>query len=425
MFNNHPRSGANLLRGRAALGAVCLSAGLVIGVVTAAWAAGEAPPTFSASKLLAGFQLQTSYYSVAEEVRNDGFMNHYRVTVNGKTYAISGTALMKERLRELSVLPAMEAVERTDVYKKAVLAAAEGPLRTAKGLVTAPINTVVGVVSGVGTMFSNLGHSLFGGGSNQESGVFKTALGYDEAKRRFAYKFGIDPYTSFEPVSERLSEISWAGVAGSLTVSAAFQGIPTPAKGAVTVTKTANAMNQLVRNSSPAELKEINERILRGMKVNKNVAELFLEHPNFSPTQKTHLVNALATIGAHDRHYFINRAILVQSEEMAFFMRRWAEMIAAYHLKVKPVYRFVRLGRMPAVQHEDGLLVMIIPIDHLAWTDAIAQQYADNVMGTGSVSGITGGQVWIAGSISQPARALLEDHGWKVFENTAEQLRLD
>jgi len=46
-------------------------------------------------------------------------------------------------------------------------------------------------------------------------------------------------------------------------------------------------------------------------------------------------------------------------------------------------------------------------------------------MGPGSVSGITGGQVWVAGSISRQARTLLEDHGWKVFENTAEQLRLD
>ncbi len=74
-------------------------------------------------------------------------MNHYRVAVNGKTYTVAGTALMKERLRELSVLPMMESVERTDVYKKAVIAAAEGPLRADKGLVTAPIDTVAGVVS--------------------------------------------------------------------------------------------------------------------------------------------------------------------------------------------------------------------------------------------------------------------------------------
>ena len=73
MFINHPRSRAYPVRGRAAMAAVCLSAGLVIGGVAAAWAAGDTPPTFSASKLLAGFTLQTSYYAVAEEVRNDGF----------------------------------------------------------------------------------------------------------------------------------------------------------------------------------------------------------------------------------------------------------------------------------------------------------------------------------------------------------------
>ncbi len=41
------------------------------------------------------------------------------------------------------------------------------------------------------------------------------------------------------------------------------------------------------------------------------------------------------------------------------------------------------------------------------------------------VTALTDGQVWIAGSINQQARAVLEDHGWVVNENTADQLRFD
>ena len=388
-------------------------------------AAGEPLPVFRASELLPGQKLSGPAYRVEQRVRNNGFLNIYSVTVDGKSYAVAGDALMRIRLRELAALQRMAQISRTNIYKEAVKKGAMGPLRTAKGLITSPIQTVKGIGSGVATFFKGVGHSIFGGASEQEEGVLKTALGFDIAKRKFAYKFGIDPYTSFAPVKERLNEISWAGVAGGLTVSAAFSAIPGPAGGAMSGTKTGDAMNRLIRDNTPAQLKKANAAKLRLMGVHASVAELFLEHPKYSPTQKTHIVEALALVGAGGRQEFIQRAILVQDETMAFFMRRWAEMFSAYHRRVAQIGRFVRLGMAPFAQRPDGVLVGLFPIDHLAWTDWVARRHASNLKTIRGIPGITGGEIWIAGTISPKARKELEYENWVVKERVRSILGLE
>ncbi len=371
----------------------------------------EPLPTFQTSTILAGARLTGSDFRIGATARNDGFLNHFSVTVDGEVHDVAGNALMKARLAELAALEKMERIKRSDVYIKAVKNAALSPLHAVKNLVTSPAQTVKAIGSGVGTFFRGVGHSLFGGRSEQEDNVLKTMVGLDGAKRKFAYKFGIDPYTSFPPVRERLNEIAWAGVAGNLTLSAAFSAIPGPASGALKATKLAEGMRKVLRDNTPAEFKKINQRKLAGMGVSASIAELFLEHPKFSPTQKTLLVDALARVPADNRGAFIQRAVLVQDETMAFFMRRWAEMIAAYDQRVARVSRFVRLGKMPIAQRKDGVIVATLPIDHLAWSETIARRHGTNMQSISSIPGVTGGEIWIEGTISKQARNALED-GW-------------
>ena len=153
-----------------------------------------------------------------------------------------------------------------------------------------------------------------------------------------------------------------------------------------------------------------------------SISELFLEHPKFSPTQKTLLVDALSRVAASNRGAFIQRAILVQDETMAFFMRRWAEMIAAYHQRVKPLARIVRLGMMPIAQRADGVIVATLPIDHLAWSETIERRHGTNMRSISSIPGVTGGEIWIEGTISGQARAALEAQKWIVRDNVASVL---
>ncbi len=387
--------------------------------------AAETPPTFKAAELLPEASLKGPNYEILPEVRNDGFLNRFSVVVDGQTHAVAGNAVMRERLRELAVLEKMEEIRRSESFQTSLKNAATGPFKTVKGLVTEPVDTVGGIASGVGTFFTGIGHSLFGSPSEQEEGVLKTAVGFAEAKRRLAFQFGIDPYTTFPPVEARLDEIAWASTAGGLTVSVGFAAIPGAAGGVVSGTKTASGMKQLIRDNTPAELKKINAEKLRVMQVNERVAELFLEHPRYSPSMKTVLVEALAQVGAHDRQVFVERAILVQDETMGRFMVRWAEMFAAYHVQVEPVERVVKVGRAPFAQRADGVLVGLLPTDYLAWTADIAGRHATNMKSIRNVSGVTGGELWFTGSISPTARQRLEAENWVVREKVETELGLE
>lgn len=410
-------------------GALALAVATSHSTLAEAQSAGEPPPTFSASDLLGAGRVTGPNYRVARTVRNDGFLNHYAVTVDRKTYAVVGNAMMRARLRELAALRRMDAIKRTSVYAKALKTAALSPLRVAKDLVTKPISTVTGTVkgiaSGIGSIFSGVGQTLFGGRSKHEEGLLKTVGGYNIAKRKFAYRFGIDPYTTFPPVRDRLSEISWAAVAGNLTVTAAFSAVSGGAAVVIKGTKVSGAVRALLRDKSPTDLKEINARRLKRMGVGDRIAGLFLTHPKFLPSVATGLVDALSRVRASNRVVFIERAILVQNETMAFLMWRWAEMFAAYHTRIAPIKRFARLGRMPVAQRADGVLIIAVPIDHIAWTAAIASRHGTNMRSITGISNVTGGEVWIEGSISPKARKALEAQNWVVRDNTRSKLGLE
>jgi len=388
-------------------------------------AAAEETPTLRASQLLGVGRLTGPNYAIMEEVHNDGFLNHYTVIVNGRSYDVAGNALMRERLHELSALQTMNLIEGSSTYTKAVSGAAKGVVTGAKNLVTSPVDTVTGTVKGVGSFFSSIGHSMFGGRSDQEEGVFKTAVGFDAAKRQFAYRLGIDPYTSFPPVKDRLEELSWASTAGNLTVGGAFQALPSPAKGAVSGSKLTTGMNKLLADTTPADLKKRNRERLAKMNVHNSLTDAFLEHPKYSPSVKTLLIDALSRVGIYNRDIFIQRAVLVQSEDMAFHMMRWARMIDAYNTKIQKAQRFVRLGQAPMLQRADGVIVGLFPFDYLAWTDQIANRHATNMKDIPNIQGITGGEIWFEGGVSPQARKALEAQNWVVKENVGVSLGLN
>ena len=159
--------------------------------------------------------------------------------------------------------------------------------------------------------------------------------------------------------------------------------------------------------------------------MSRSLRDLFLGHPDYSPSAKTRLVDALARVDATNREAFVQRAIDVRGEAMAFFMQRWSEMIAAYHQNVKPVQRYILLGRMPVVQRGDGVIVAALPIDHLAWTKDISNRHATNMQSISGITGITGGEIWIEGSISSSARQALEKQNWVVQEYAAKRLGME
>jgi hypothetical protein len=397
-----------------------LIAGAPVAAAAEQW---EQVPRFRASSVLPPDLRQGPGWVVEEDVGSDGVNNRYVLRSDAGELAVVSTELLKVRVQELAALAQMEQVKRSGVYSDALKKSATSPLRFAEGLVTSPGETVSGAAQGVGQMFSNIGHAMFGSPSDQEEGVAKAALGVATAKRAFAKQFGVDPYSSNEPMQSRLDELAWAGAAGGLTVGAAFGAIGGPASGVLRGTKMAGGAAALVYDNSPEQLKRLNAAKLAGMGVSKTDVSAFLDHPKYSPTGKTYIVAALERMsGVAQRGIVIDDAVAARTESDAFQWQLQTEMLAAYHKGVAPIARMMSVGGRPAAVTRSGTLVLAVPCDYFVWTQELDSQVKRAAPTPIMPKGITRKEIWFSGQVSPLARSTLQDRRWVVNDQAASRL---
>ncbi len=399
-------------------------AGLLVAVsAPAAAQAFEANPTLRAGDVLPAKLVRGEFHTVDDAVQNDGVMNRYKLRIPQGELNVVGTDRLEIWIEESAALQKMEEVKRSEVFGEALKNSVKAPVKFAGNLVKDPAGTVEDVGKGAGEFFNSIGHSLFGGASEKESGTVETVVGYDAIKRQFAFQFGVDPYTTNELVQERLVELSRAAFAGGVPLKAATMALPTAGAVAIRGTGGAYGLSQLIRDKSPAELKEINGAKLAKMGVPPETATRFLEHPDFSPTKKTIITHMLERLeGVEGRAVFIERAAQAADEPMAFFFQGQAEDMAGYHAKVAPLARLVALRGLVFGQRADGTVVGVFPVDYLTWR----QKSANTVSGLEPDIKKLGGkspQLWVTGSMSPLYRKNMAALGWTVQENARDKLR--
>jgi len=370
--------------------------------------------------------LKGAHHQVLSPAHLDGVIYDYDVKTPQGNLKVDGTERLYVRVDEIAALQKMEELKNSDAFTKALANAAKSPVNFAKDLVTDPIETVGNVASGVGSLFNNVGHALFGDPSEEEDNALKAAIGFDAIKRKTAFKFGVDAYSANPLLQERLKEISWASFAGGLPVKVVFHAVPGKAGTALSVTSFSHGMSKLVADTSPADLKELNQTKLKKMGVSEDVIELFLDHPKFSPTKKTRITGALEKLEpAAGRSAFISVATLTQDEPVAFFLLRQAELMAGYHAKVQKVKRLVRLGKLVFLRRADGGLVGLFPADHLPWLQRAETSFTLIERGVAGLGKIPAKEIWVTGDVSPLFRKNAEAKGWKIETGVRDRLRLD
>jgi len=335
------------------------------------------PPIYlDIGEVLPPHLISGSNYRIKKQVRNDGIINVYQLETIYGNFQVETTPLLLERINELRALEKMEELERTEVFKKALVSGVKAPLKLAGQALQAPIDTAAKIAVGTGNFLSNVGRSIFSSDPHQDN-VLKVAVGYDVAKRQFAYEFGINPYTDFDPVVERLGEISRAAVAGGIVPRAALQAVGGTAGAVVGLTATAKSMKRLVRDNAPAELEKINRKKLMDMGVSDELCDAFLGNYNYDPETATILVGELYSMkGVKGREFFIAAASLAETRTRAYMFRIMASMMAAYH------YNHARIGEVglaagiPYGINGLNMAVLFLPLDYLFWTELVAEKFS-------------------------------------------------
>jgi hypothetical protein len=196
--------------------------------------------------------------------------------------------------------------------------------------------------------------------------------------------------------------------------------IPGGAGMVVSYSKTTQEVGQMVADTTPTELRDANRAKLTAMGVPGGVASTFLDNAFYTPADQTVIVAALSKMsGVKDRHLFVVRAAQAPSRDLAFFMRRRAEMLADHHARVEPFVDFVEVRGFPLNRTRSGKVVALAGLDQLSWTKQASDLVAvvDQDIRQRRLGNVV--EFRIQGTFTPMAKQGLSDRGWKAFEHVA------
>lgn len=372
----------------------------------------ENPPTFSPAQVLPPNLVRSPYHTIVGQVVVDGFLDRYQMQTKYGTFVVEGTDLLRMRVREVAATAHMEDIGGAETLATSVGKTALKPLATAKDLVTAPGKTVTDTVKGVGSWFGRVDASMSATDPGRE-GTVASLTGGSKARRKLAYDFAVDPYTTFDPLDAELRRVASASAIGETATNAGLAFVTGGAGIAISVGGTSGDLRQALLDKTAAELEKMGRPELAAMGVSDDVITAFYANQWLTPTDKAVIVEAMMHLGnAGQREIFVARTAQASNYAEGFAYRRKAELTAAYHQRVSPVRSFINVSGTPLMQTAGGI-VAIVPMDYLYWSPQLE--------GLISSAG-PHGEIWITGSASKLATANLASRGWKLVPKVAGRL---
>lgn len=179
----------------------------------------EASPEVAGAQLAPAALLRGTGYDVAEPVRVDRFMGRFELRSAYGTFQVSGVDMLTVRVHELGAIEELPKVETSGAFTEALAKSVGGTAKFVGTLVSDPGKTVENVAAGAGTVLGRIGYSVRSGVQNAGDAITGSAspkpeqtataaggdeplsftgdpFGYNYARREWAKKLGIDPYTT-------------------------------------------------------------------------------------------------------------------------------------------------------------------------------------------------------------------------------------
>ncbi len=355
---------------------------------------------------------QGSNYTVVGSVRSDGFMHTYSVQTPYGNFRVVGDDLMKQRIQELRALDALEKMSQSDVFAKSFGQAVTAPIRFGADLIMKPGQTIAQSFSGVANMFDQVGTSMANPDSSRDT-LAGSALGVDAARRQFAVALNVDPYTDFEPLAQKLTDIASAAALGGLSVRVALAAIPGGAGMAVSATSGAQSAQDTLRDKTSTQIVQEVRTTLRGLNVPANLISRFVDNRIYTPADLLIIARALSQLNARNTAVFIERAAEARTRDVAYFQRRRAELLAS---STHSITEFVRVAGFPLNGITTGSIVAIFPLDELAWTSISERAFKAATEEIRRRPGTQGAPILATnGIISADAKEELGKLGWRII----------
>ncbi|MBD8877619.1 hypothetical protein [Roseibium polysiphoniae] len=359
-------------------------------------------------------------YLVLSPVRGDGYLRLYEVETDLGIERLSGDGLLELRLHELKVLSAMEKLESDASFLDGLKKAAMRPAEFVESTVSDPVGTAKNTISGVGKMFGRLSRGVeqaVSGEAGSPAELAKSIAGQARARRELAVKLGVDPYTNYKPLSDKLDQAASVSTAGSLTVNALLALVP---GGMISqVAGRAESFRTSLVDSTRAELEQRTADTLREVGVSDNVIDQLLKNPFYTPAERAVIAYHLRQFSMVDGLDILAvKAAAAQGRDEAYFQLRKVVLTLHYHETIAGLASIRQVAGYPIAIRRDGAAALIMPLDMVAWTEATASAFATMNEGLSDLPfPPTAVDFLMTGDITDLAAERIASFGWQITAN--------
>jgi len=244
-----------------------------------------------------------------------------------------------------------------------------------------------------------------------QPGSISDPFGYNAARRDWASKVKIDPYTSNAALSAKLGDVAQASFLGGFAVDVTLGIVIAPVRYA---TEAYEAGTREAYQYPPIDVEMRNEARLKAMGVEGRPARNFLRNRYFTPTLQTALVVALESLGnVEGRGDVILFATNAVSEVQARYVIGSVLLLAQANRTGAALAQLRPLGNVLGASTRDAKLVVAAPFDLVSWIPVV-DQFARRADLAGPAR-----SVLVSGDVTPRARQELAALGWSVSDKLA------
>ena len=377
---------------------------------------------FDPASILTPPMLRGPGYEVTRVSYEPGLLYLYSIKTAAGMVEARGQGMLRKRIHEIETLAALEdaGVQNRDVYVLALANAAEAPAEGGMQFLLHPVRTTTNIPKGMWSMARNYYEMTEAGRTYLEDDYFHELIGFGKAKREWAYRLGLDPYSANPQVQADLDRLAWLSLAGGMSVRLPLIAVPGGASIALTVTNTSDDMKRELRDETPENIRiRSREMLLKNFGVDEVTAAQFVYHPWYSPSQQVEIVDSLAAMDkASNQEAFIALANLADTPEEAYAFSRLALIFLAFDARLGPIEEFFASEGVALAKNARGDIALAFNVDFGFWTEGAARLIGAIDEATSKAEGGAPLRyLLISGSLTPRALLEAEGRGWTVMQD--------
>lgn len=391
----------------------------------------EGPPIFLARELLPENLLRTDFYSVSQMVEVTGFAYEFSVESVYGNYRVTGKGELLKLLHELEVIGQLAEISQSEAFASSLSTSFTDPVATTVGVARRPIASVTGLPTGIARYLGGKLYQVRRGSdkavskirsfkakgeeveadSPKEKGQLRAStsklsrkhLGHDSAKRKWARRLEVDPYSDNLRLQEALGRIAWASSLGQFAGDFA---VPSSE-----VFSYAGKAQELVWDRPAHQLEREIVGNLKKCKVDKYIVEAFRDSSAYSLTEKTQLSLAFLRLKESGAvPFLVEFALEAKTKEDAFLFLRTMGVFVQYQEEVSEIVDIQEKRGLLVASSKNGYEIYPLAVDYLHWTPLVYEALLSEELKSDKR------EVWVSGTVSPIAKLRLRHHGWEVFD---------